>query len=45
MTENVIQWMGLYPEEMREELGKLGEKPFRAGQVFSWLHKGARFPK
>ncbi|MBR6185182.1 MAG: 23S rRNA (adenine(2503)-C(2))-methyltransferase RlmN [Clostridia bacterium] len=43
MTENVIQWMGLYPEEMREELGKLGEKPFRAGQVFSWLHKGARF--
>ena len=21
----------------------MGEKPFRAGQLFSWLHKGARF--
>ncbi len=38
-----IQWMGLYPEELKQALADLGEKPFRAGQVFSWLHKGARF--
>ncbi len=38
-----IQWMGLYPEEMKQALQDLGEKPFRAQQVFSWLHKGARF--
>ena len=44
MTMNEpIQWMGLYPEEMKRALADLGEKPFRAGQVFSWLHKGARF--
>lgn len=37
------QWMGMYPEELKEALSQMGEKPFRAGQVFSWLHKGARF--
>lgn len=37
------QWMGMYPDELKEALSALGEKPFRAGQVFSWLHKGARF--
>ena len=35
--------MGLYPEELKQQLSAMGEKPFRAGQVFSWLHKGARF--
>ena len=44
MTMNEpIQWMGLYPEELKQALSDLGEKPFRAQQVFSWLHKGARF--
>ena len=43
MTENKIQWMGLYPEEMKEALKALGEQPFRAKQLFSWLHKGKRF--
>ena len=38
-----IQWMGLYPEELKQALVDLGEKPFRAWQLFSWLHKGARF--
>ena len=38
-----IQWMGLYPEELQRALAGLGEKAFRAKQVFSWLHKGARF--
>ena len=38
-----IQWMGLYPEEVKQRLAEMGEKPFRASQVFSWLHKGARF--
>ena len=27
-------------EELKELLVSLGEKPFRAGQIFSWLHKG-----
>ena len=35
--------MGLYPEELKKALAEMGEKPFRAGQIFSWLHKGARF--
>ena len=38
-----LQWMGLYPEELTSALAQMGEKPFRARQVFSWLHKGARF--
>ena len=38
-----IQWMGLYLEEVKQRLAEMGEKPFRAGQVFAWLHKGARF--
>ncbi len=41
--EKKTQWMGLYPEELKRLLSDMGEKPFRAGQVFSWLHKGARF--
>ena len=43
MSENKLQWMRLYPEELKAALAEMGEKPFRAGQVFSWLHKGARF--
>ena len=39
----MTEWMGLYPDELRERLAAMGEKPFRAGQVFAWLHKGARF--
>lgn len=31
------------PEELKAALSEMGEKPFRAGQVFSWLHRGARF--
>ena len=26
--------------ELKEELAALGEKPFRAGQIFKWLHEG-----
>ena len=43
MENEKIQWMGLYPEELKQQLSAMGEKPFRAAQVFSWLHKGARF--
>ena len=43
MENQQIQWMGLYPEELKQRLAEMGEKPFRAGQVFSWLHKGAKF--
>ena len=37
------EWMGMYPEELGRALAEMGEKSFRAGQVFSWLHRGARF--
>lgn len=33
----------MYPEELRQALADMGEKPFRAGQIFAWLHRGARF--
>jgi len=39
----MIEYMGLYPEELKSVLSEMGEKPFRAGQIFSWLHKGAKF--
>lgn len=39
----MLEWMGMYPEELKQALAGMDEKPFRAGQVFSWLHKGARF--
>ena len=26
--------------ELKEELRGMGEKPFRAGQIFQWLHQG-----
>ena len=28
-------------EELQRQLAELGEKPFRARQVFRWLHRGA----
>ena len=27
-------------KELKEELTKMGEKPFRAGQIYRWLHVG-----
>ncbi len=41
--EEKREWMGMYPEEIREAISEMGEKPFRAGQIFAWLHRGARF--
>ena len=28
----------MLPGELKEALAQMGEKPFRAGQVFEWLH-------
>lgn len=39
----MTEYLGLYPEELKKVLEGMGEKAFRAGQVFSWLHKGASF--
>ena len=41
--EEKREWMGMYPEELKQALTAMGEKPFRAGQLFTWLHKGAKF--
>ena len=37
------EWTGLFPEELKQALSEMGEKPFRAAQLFAWLQKGARF--
>jgi 23S rRNA (adenine2503-C2)-methyltransferase len=29
-------------EELKAALSEMGEKPFRAGQIFRWLHEGVR---
>ena len=34
--------LSLLPGEIEEELTALGEPKYRAGQIFTWLHKGAR---
>lgn len=39
----MIEFLGLFPEELKQEMERMGEKAFRAKQVFSWLHKGAAF--
>lgn len=35
--------VGLLPEELEAFLAALGERAYRARQVFSWLHRGATF--
>lgn len=35
--------LGYTPEELTAYLQALGEKPFRAKQLYDWLHKGAGF--
>lgn len=32
----------MFPEELESVLVELGEKPFRAKQIFIWLHRGVR---
>ncbi len=34
--------LSLLPEELEQELERLGEPKFRARQIFSWLHRGTR---
>lgn len=42
-TENRQSILSFYPNELKEVMAELGEKPYRAAQVFSWLHeKGAQ---
>ena len=30
--------LSLYPDELKETMASVGEKPYRAAQLFSWLH-------
>lgn len=39
----MTEYLGLFPQELKQVMEAMGEKAFRAGQVFSWLHKGAAF--
>ena len=43
MTEGTgrADFMSMTPEELEEFVTTLGEKPYRAGQLFSWMAKGA----
>jgi 23S rRNA (adenine2503-C2)-methyltransferase len=36
---NTVDAVGRLPEEWRETMVSLGEKPFRAEQVFRWIHE------
>ena len=38
MKNTVLDIKSMYPEELKNVLEELGEKPFRASQLFSWLH-------
>ena len=35
--------LGLFPQELAEELRPLGLPAFRSAQIFQWLHRGAGF--
>lgn len=37
-----IDILSMFPEEIERDFAELGEPKYRAGQVFSWLHKGVR---
>lgn len=37
----MIEIKNLTIEELKEQLCQMGEKSFRAGQIFKWLHEGA----
>ena len=39
----MTDWMGLFPEQMREKLAEMGESGYRADQIFSWLSRGVGF--
>lgn len=39
----MIDILSLYPKEIEDFVTSLGEKSFRASQIFSWLYKGAEF--
>ena len=39
----MINALDLSPADWKEALSAMGEPAFRAGQVFSWLHKGVDF--
>ena len=36
-----MEWdcKSMLPEELKNLVAELGEKPFRAGQLFSWMHE------
>ena len=38
MNNTVLDIKSMYPEELKNVLEELEEKPFRASQLFSWLH-------
>ncbi len=39
-TEEKIDLLSLYPEEMSSLMSELGEPKYRAKQIFTWLHRG-----
>ena len=43
VTDHRVELLGLLPEELELFLRDLGQPVYRVRQVFSWLHRGARF--
>ena len=39
MTASTVDPVGRLPEEWKEAMQALGEKPFRAEQIFRWIHE------
>ncbi|MEE0955715.1 MAG: 23S rRNA (adenine(2503)-C(2))-methyltransferase RlmN [Eubacterium sp.] len=37
--EEILDIKSLYPEEIRTVMTQMGEKPFRAEQIFYWIHR------
>ncbi len=42
-ADRAVDLLGLLPEELELFLRGLGQPPYRARQLFSWLHRGAGF--
>ncbi len=42
-TEHRVELLGLLPEEVELFLRGLGQPAYRARQLFTWLHRGAKF--
>ena len=41
----MVEIKSLTIDELKSALKEMGEKPFRAGQIFKWLHEGVELKR